>query len=425
MDIELALAIGLPLFGLIVVVLLTIVLAQLMAFRRHLLKPVDSITGSVDRLSREIPPRATLEGATQTTEALRRSLTAHGQALAAQTAATTALPEQLSTRVANEVGQGLIPVQQSLDRLTAGVSEQLAELTTQIGDTHGHLINALHTVDSSGGLSEWTASFREALAPFQTATESLQDHFDVARELLRKSEEQSLSTAAVQEATEQALTRISQAVEHWEAIEAANIQSLREEVGRRLEKLEDAIVQVSESIAPLHTANANLASANVKVQEVVQEAMDGMVSLQDRTRELFDAHRRDADALIEEQRKLQGVQRAFHDDVHRSEQAREAQVRRFTEEIDRMTASMANFRKEHDGILKAMERQRDEMLQWMQRVQDQQSILLERTAADLRNSIERLPSARAQSFCNIIQGLQLLLVAVVAVWVIYGIVVAR
>jgi len=415
---DLVLTIALLFVALIVLGLMFAGIVPIRALRKSLIDPIEQMTGDLNRLSRDMPSTAVVDGVRQTSEALSQSLTAHDKALQHQSQVVVTLPELVGKQVAGEVREGLAPVKQSLDRLATTTEKRLAGLTDEIGKTHGHLVNALHTVDSAGGLSEWTASFREAIEPLQAVSASLETHFGVARDLLRTGSEQAMSVAGLREVTEQAFARITKAVEHWESIESANIQALREEVGQRLTKLEEAIVRVGESIAPLEVANQNLVAANTAVQEVVQESMVGMRNLQGHTRDLLDTHRKNATALIEKQQELQRIQRVFQDDIRQVEQSHEAHTQRFSEELQSMTESMTGFRAEHSEVLKAMERQRDEMIQWMQRVKEQESDLLARADAQLEERIDRLPTRQGQILANVFQGLQLGLIVALVIYVV-------
>jgi len=132
----------------------------------------------------------------------------------------------------------------------------------------------------------------------------------------------------------------------------------------------------------------------------------------------LDTHRKNATALIEKQQELQRIQRVFQDDIRQVEQSHEAHTQRFSEELQSMTESMTGFRAEHSEVLKAMERQRDEMIQWMQRVKEQESDLLARADAQLEERIDRLPTRQGQILANVFQGLQLGLIVALVIYVV-------
>jgi uncharacterized phage infection (PIP) family protein YhgE len=264
------------------------------------LKILWDLRGGLRRFESGLPKAADLES-------LRR-------AIAAQEQATRRLPEELSSRVADEVAAGIQPLDSSLARLS-DTNEAAVDRVSQV----------LTGLDLDGGLGEWVANFRDTAEPFQQAAQSLEAHYETGGRLLNTTGEMVIQMAGQREALEQAFDAFSRSVVESQAAETGHLRDIEHRVMNRLEEVAEIQNLVAGALSELQTASRRTQEAHESLAESIRATVEQVHGLMDLGHRTQNQHHE----LIRAQEQLQERFGRWHGDL-------EERVQRFQTHLEQL-----------------------------------------------------------------------------------------
>lgn len=376
---------------------------------------IDDVVNTLVRFSEKTPDVKLANNMAKTADALSSSLVAHKHSL-------KELPSLVSGNVSSEVKTGIEPFQGELANLGNKVESSINHLADNLSDTHNEFLQALHTLNVDGELTEWIDSLRDTIKPLQQVSYSLNNHYETNAKLLSVSHDLVVQLAGLKEAAETSFSSISGVVRHWESKEDLHARHIESRIMSRLEEVQKSHEEVTRGISALQTSQ----NAMISVQKGLSESMQDATSSFDGLSTLNTSVQQQIQVLVEEQNRFKERLHKWQETIMTDSNNMQHSAKQFISDsqksitkinekmheiVDKSTLMLASFHKTHQQSLNDLKQQHSIMAQTQTELTKEQR----KTIQDIQNIIRQLPHRLLQITVVVMLFIQLLLLAAL-VW---------